>query len=213
MRRMSMTRIAVLAVVLVCGLWHGAALAVDIVRVETVGGQVLQGRLVGNTARELVLEVPGSRLPVSVARTDIRRFSVIPTPAQVQTGTRAERLAAAERTGLLRISGANSMGAKLLPALLVDFGLEVGLSGAQEEVTTESAARIFQLQGAESSRRLRVQVLSTGSASAFTDLVAGQADLGMSTRRATDAEARGLLALGGQRPGNEHVIGDRKSVV
>ena len=45
------------------------------------------------------------------------------------------------------------VGALLLPALIVDFGLEAGLSGAQEEVTTDPGARVFQVQGAESSRR------------------------------------------------------------
>ena len=44
-----MTRIAALAVSVLLGLWHGPAAAADIVRVETVSGQVLQGRLVSNT--------------------------------------------------------------------------------------------------------------------------------------------------------------------
>lgn len=206
-KHMAATRIAALAAALLCGFWHAPALAVDLVRVETLNGQVLQGRLLGNTARELLLEIPGIRQPVSVARADIRRFSVIAPQTPAPPGARAERLAAAERTGALRISGSNSMGTKLLPALLVGFGLEAGLSGAQEEVTTDPAVRVFQLQGAESSRRLRVQLVSHGSASAFTDLAGGQADIGMSTRRATDAEARTMQLVGGQRIGNEHVVG------
>lgn len=212
-----MTRITVrllrgIAALLLCVLWYGAAYAVDIVRVETVGGQVLQGRLIANTARELVIEVPGSRLPVNVPRAEIRRFNVVPPQAQGAqapgtSGQRVERLPAAERTGTLRIAGSASMAAALLPALLVDFGLEAGLSGAQEEVTTDPALRAFQLQGAESSRRLRAQLLSNGSAAAFADLAGGQADIAMSTRRATEAEARALQGAGGPRTGNEHVIG------
>lgn len=200
---------AALALVVLCGIWHGGARAADIVRVETLGGQVLQGRLIGNTARELVIEVPGSRLPVSVVRADIRRFSVV-LPDRASPSPRAGRLPPGERTGSLRLSGANSMGAQLLPELLVDYGLEATLTGVQEEITTDPGARLFQLQGAESTRRLRVQVLSHGSATAFSDLISGQADIGMSTRRATEAEARALQIAGtaaARRSDNEQVIG------
>lgn len=207
---MALRRMAACAVVAVCGLWLGAATAAEIVRVDLVNGQVVQGRLVGNTARELVLELPGGTRTVNVLRAEIRRFSVVAVDAKPQPAARAPRLPPAERTGTLRLSGANSMGAQLLPALLTDYGLEAGLTGVQEEVTTDPALRLFQLQGAESSRRLRVQVLSRGSSVAFTDLAGGQADIGMSTRRATEAEARTLQLAGAAsllRADNERVIG------
>ena len=207
-----MRRVATFAVVLLFGLWHGAANAIDYVRVETVRGQVLQGRLVGNSVRDLYIEVPGSRTPVAVPRNEIRRFSVVQPerPATPVPAAPVARLPAADRAGALRISGANSMGVQLMPALLLDYGLEAGLVAAQEEVTTDPALRVFQLQAAESARRLRVQVSSRGSSNAFTDLLGGQADIGMSTRRASDAEARALQAsgpAGGQRSDHEQVIG------
>ena len=145
-------------------------------------------------------------------RNEIRRFSVVQPerPATPVPAAPVARLPAADRAGALRISGANSMGVQLMPALLLDYGLEAGLVAAQEEVTTDPALRVFQLQAAESARRLRVQVSSRGSSNAFTDLLGGQADIGMSTRRASDAEARALQAsgpAGGQRSDHEQVIG------
>jgi phosphate transport system substrate-binding protein len=191
-------------------------MAADTLRIELANGQVIIGKLVGTTPRDLLLDVPGSRGPTTVARTDIRRFAVV-APAQaaalVQAApplARAARLPVGERTGMLRLSGANSMGVQLLPALLTDYGAEAGLVGMQEEMTSDPAVRIVLLQGAESTRRLQARIAALGSAAAFTDLATGQADIGMSTRRATDAEARALLITGpgGQaRVDNEVVVG------
>jgi phosphate transport system substrate-binding protein len=208
----AMRRVAAFAAMMLLGLWSGAASAIDYVRVETIRGQVVQGRLVGNTVRDLLIDVPGSRAPVAVPRQEIRRFSVVgperpPAPLPVAgPAAPVTRLPGTDRVGALRISGANSMGVQLMPALLLDYGLEAGLVAAQEEVTTDPAVRVFQLQAAESARRLRVQVSSRGSSNAFADLLGGQADIGMSTRRASDVEARALQG-NGQRTDHEQVVG------
>ena len=200
------------------GLWPGRAAAADTLRIELANGQVVIGRLVGTTPRELLLEVPGARAPMAITRTDIRRSAVVAPPQAAAQGlaqlapspVRAARLPLGERTGVLRLSGANSMGVQLLPALLTDYGAEAGLVGVQEEMTSDPGVRILLLQGAESTRRLQARIAALGSAAAFADLATGQADIGMSTRRATEAEARALQIVGpgGQpRVDNEVVLG------
>ncbi len=126
-------------------------------------------------------------------------------PAPVRT----ERLKAELRSGVLRFAGSNPVGMQLVPELLMAYGAEARLRAAKEEQALTVEERTIVLQAAESNRALRGEIKGHGSASAFTELQTGKADIGTASRRIDVAEARTLLAarIGDmQRAGNENVV-------
>ncbi len=111
----------------------------------------------------------------------------------------------------LRLSGSNTIGSQLAPALVaawlkskgaVDIGAHqrVGADGKPTDETDVSAT----LDG----QPIRVEVKAHGSATAFTDLAAGAADIGMASRAVKGDEAASLSKLGDMRgQASEHVLG------
>ncbi len=150
---------------------------------------------------------PGVRVPVA-APAGPGRPSALPTPPP-PTADRADRLKIEQRGGVLRFAGSNPVGMQLVPELLTAYGADARLRAAKEEQAPTVEERTIVLQAAESSRLLRGEIKGHGSASAFTDLQTGKADVGMASRRIDPVEARAMAAarVGEmQRPGNENVI-------
>jgi len=92
----------------------------------------------------------------------------------------------------LRLHGSNTIGAELAPALAQAFLERSGASDVRREKDATGHAWIVSgtLPGAK--KPLVVEIDAAGSDSAFDDLAAGSADLGMASRAATDTEADGL---------------------
>lgn len=183
------------------------------VRVETTNGRFWIGRIVSQSAQEVVVQTLDG--PLTIARANIRQIGpanvarVAVTPAVVAPAVpvAGERLALAGRSGVLRLSGESALATQLLPALLADYGREAGLDALREDVAPNPTERVYVLQGAETARNLRAEVRMGGAARALAELAAGQSDVGMAGRRVSEAELRGLQAPGNARlAGQEQVI-------
>jgi len=108
---------------------------------------------------------------------------------------------------LFRMHGSNTIGEKLGPALAEGYLKLKGAAATQEK---QLAADERQVIGQDSSgAHPSIEVFAHGSATAFKDLGAQAADLGMASRRIKPEEVAQLSALDGDlsSPSSEHVLG------
>lgn len=98
--------------------------------------------------------------------------------------------------GVLRLRGSSTLGSELVPALVMAFGRASGLSGAHTVQGSETQPTTLVMEGGETERTLRAEILPTNSAAAFPALGDHSADLGMASRAATDAERAALRKAG-----------------
>jgi len=109
---------------------------------------------------------------------------------------------------ILRLSGSNTIGSELAPALAQAFLKEQGATDAHivpgdnnEEKTVEGT-----LPG--DSNPSVIEIKAHGSSTAFTDLGSGSCDIGMASRRIKPEEISQLASLGDMTsPANEFVLG------
>ncbi len=109
-------------------------------------------------------------------------------------------------TVVLRLSGSNTVGAELGPKLAKAFLTENG----DEDVAIQETGKADETKivGTRGSKREVITVAAHGSATAFTDLAKGAADVGMASRRIKPAEASSLAAMGDlTSAAGEHVLG------
>jgi phosphate transport system substrate-binding protein len=107
----------------------------------------------------------------------------------------------------LRLHGSNTVGAALAPALLQAFLSQEGYD--QVELQPGKVAEESRLVARRSrdGQTLTAQLHAHGSSTAFTDLGAGRADIGMSSRPVKGDEAQALKALGDlTAEGSEYVV-------
>jgi phosphate transport system substrate-binding protein len=116
---------------------------------------------------------------------------------------------------ILRLSGSNTIGAGLAPALAEEF---LKHQGATEVKTLagdrDDEVRVQGILPAERAPKV-IEIHAHGSATAFEDLANGQADIGMASRRIKAEEAQQLASLGDMTsPACEHILGlDRIAVI
>ncbi len=138
------------------------------------------------------------------AITDTRVKSAVKSPQQAYVpGSPVVRAS----TPLFRVHGSNTVGEKLTPRLVESYLMARGatdIKTVQGKVPTEKAVSA-QLNG----RIEFIEIHAHGSSTAFTDLLQGSAELGMSSRRIKDQERDLLLEKSGDltEPGSEHIIG------
>ncbi|HEY0634291.1 MAG TPA: phosphate ABC transporter substrate-binding/OmpA family protein [Gammaproteobacteria bacterium] len=102
-------------------------------------------------------------------------------------------LAQAEQQ-LLRLHGSNTIGDKLAPVLAEQWLKSRGYS---QVTVTETAPEERLVEGRDAKgRQLAVEIRAHGSTTAFTDLAAGSADLGMASRPIKGKEVAQLAPLG-----------------
>lgn len=107
--------------------------------------------------------------------------------------------------GLLRLRGSGTLASELVPALVVAFGRSAGLTGVRTIQGSDTQPTTLVLEGGETDRTLRAEILSTVTAAAFKALGDGSADLGMASRAPTDGERAAVRRGGGgdlNAPGN-----------
>lgn len=107
---------------------------------------------------------------------------------------------------LIRLHGSNTVGEKLAPVLLEAFLTQQGGSAfSWQQQRSETERRVTYLNDGKTNT---VQLHAHGSSTAFKDLLAGKADIGMSSRRiSSDEVSKGLSQLGDlSKIGNEHII-------
>ena len=154
------------------------------------------------------------RGPAMILRSAINKVNVagaVPvTPQQTETGVQQAALPpfAACRGLELKLQGSNTIGAKLVPELARGFAEVNGFAG--ELIRPGSTPEEFDAEysKAESDQHQVYRFQAEGSATAFTGLAAGAADIGMSSRMVKKEELDATRdALGDlQLPGAENVI-------
>lgn len=104
----------------------------------------------------------------------------------------------------LSIHGSNTVGAELAPALVRAWLEAEGYRIDRAEVSDVLEVRLSAAKGAEN---LNIGLASHGSSTGFRDVLAGQADVAMSSRPIRDSEAEALVDSGGFHPvKNEFVV-------
>lgn len=105
---------------------------------------------------------------------------------------------------ILRLSGSNTIGSKLGPLLVERFLVAEGytIASRQSPKTNETV-----ITATRNGKRVAITVAAHGSSTAFADLSAGKADVGMASRAINAKEIGALKALGDMTsPSNEHVL-------
>jgi phosphate transport system substrate-binding protein len=107
---------------------------------------------------------------------------------------------------LIRLHGSNTVGEKLAPALLEAFLTEQG--GTSFSWKRQGSETERQVSFVDEGNTKTVQLHAHGSSTAFKDLLAGKADIGMSSRRITSEEVNKAMSMLGDlsKIGNEHII-------
>ena len=108
---------------------------------------------------------------------------------------------------LFRVHGSNTVGEKLTPRLVESYLMS---RGATDIKTEQGKAPTEKAVSAQLNGRIEfIEIHAHGSSTAFSDLLQGTAELGMSSRRIKEQERELLLAKSGDltEPGSEHIIG------
>ena len=108
----------------------------------------------------------------------------------------------------LTLSGSNTIGSSLAPALAEAFIRQQGATDVKTSAGANSDEKDVQgILPGESSPTV-IHVAAHGSATAFTDMAAGSADIGMASRRIKPDDAAKLATLGDMySAASEHVLG------
>ena len=105
---------------------------------------------------------------------------------------------------ILRLSGSNTLGAKLAPALVEAYFKNKGcINVTQQKIEIELINVTCRLDGKD----YLASISFKGSSTAFTGLKNGTADVGMASRRANPSDVANLAGQGNLiSPANEHVV-------
>lgn len=105
----------------------------------------------------------------------------------------------------LRIHGSNTVGASLAPALLTEWLGQKGYHVTnKKEIAPEE--HLISAQN-DRGKLIRIELHAHGSSTAFRDLAAGSAELGMASRPIKEEEIKKLAPLGDMtRPDAEYVV-------
>jgi len=111
-----------------------------------------------------------------------------------------------KRKMAFRLHGSNTIGEKLAPMLLEGFLQQQGIN---EFSWNKSAPLERALHYSHEGQDYAIELKSHGSSTAFSALNQSKADIGMSSRRIKQSEAKGLANKVGNlnKLGNEHIIG------
>ena len=133
-------------------------------------------------------------------------FAALVTWNPLRKASAADSIGA--RHVILRLSGSNTVGESLMPALAEAF------------LKSRGATNVHTVAGAKSQEKAvlgilpgdsfpsSIQIAAHGSATAFTSLAENSCDIGMASRRIKPEEANKLSSLGNMfGPASEHVLG------
>lgn len=108
----------------------------------------------------------------------------------------------------LILSGSNTIGSTLAPALAEAFLKSLGATGIQTIPGSNPEEKIVQGTLPGDNLASAIKIAAHGSATAFTDMAAGNNDIGMASRRVKPDEAAKLASFGDLYSGaSEHVLG------
>ena len=109
---------------------------------------------------------------------------------------------------LFRLHGSNTVGEKLAPRLIEAYLMSQGAINVHTEVNP-TAPNEKVISGEINGHVEFIELQAHGSGTAFTGLLKGVADMGMSSRKIKDKEREELMPIVGDLtvPGSEHVLG------
>jgi phosphate transport system substrate-binding protein len=145
------------------------------------------------------------RIPASAVR-QIEMLDAGEAPAPAATP--AQKIMPSAGQGKLRLAGSNTIGAKLVPKLLEGFGQSIGDAQQRWIAGAETEEQSLTAKGTNGDIFM-ADVSAHGSATAFTALANGAADIGMASRSIKPDEQQHLASLGlGDltSPEQEHVL-------
>jgi phosphate transport system substrate-binding protein len=128
----------------------------------------------------------------------------------IQGGSVGLTTAASPGDYLLRLSGSNTIGEQLGPELVKAWLTSKGATDLRVEQRSAGGKLIPErvISARLDGRDVKIEVRAHGSATAFTDLHAGTADVGMASRAIKPEEVLSLASFGDMRStANEHVLG------
>jgi phosphate transport system substrate-binding protein len=112
------------------------------------------------------------------------------------------------RHTILRLSGSNTIGESLMPALVEAFLKSRGATDVHTVAGARPQEKIVLGTLPGDKFPSSIQIAAHGSATAFTSLAENSCDIGMSSRRIKPEEATKLSSLGNMfGPASEHVLG------
>lgn len=159
-----------------------------------MGGYLLRSFLPLDAGEVFVLE--------AVSNTQVKSAVHKPEPSNLPAG----QLVRATKP-LFRLHGSNTVGERLAPRLVEAYFMAQGAANIK---TQQGKTPVEKAVSAELNGRIEfIEIHAHGSSTAFTDLLQGTAELGMSSRRIKDQERELLLGKNGDlsEPGAEHIIG------
>lgn len=119
---------------------------------------------------------------------------VVPVPAEI----------------VLRVHGSNTIGAKLLPALMEEFLKQDGATKIQRKAGKDAEEMTIEAVLPGESSPKAIEIAAHGSKTAFEDLAAGKCDIGIASRQVKNEEADACAKIGLgdlHSPVCEHVVG------
>jgi phosphate transport system substrate-binding protein len=137
----------------------------------------------------------------------ISEARIKPTNSLSQIAAPANGILTRATTPLFRVHGSNTVGEKLAPRMVESYLMARGGANIKTE---QGKSPVEKAVSAEINGRIEfVEIHAHGSSTAFTDLLQGKAELGMSSRRVKEQERELLLATQGDiaESGAEHIIG------
>jgi phosphate transport system substrate-binding protein len=196
----------------------GAALAETVTLKLKSGGLEIEGDLVAFDGSMYQLKSPvfgdmtldAARFSCSGAGCPSEKTSAGAAKLSASKALAAAPVAAAGGADIA-LSGSNTIGSALMPALVEAFAQANGLSSTKVVAASGNPLEIeFKLADKSSKPVATVRLRRHGSSTAFEDLEKGANDIGMSSRRIKDAEIKTLgdKGLGDMiSPDHEHVLG------
>lgn len=179
----------------------GQALAA---RVELRDGSVIVGDILSNQGGNYTIRM-GSGQVLTVPANTVVRVSDAAAPAPSGNTAPAAPAPAAGSINL-RFAGSNTIGDKLMPALILDYIKHKGATGATRS-TTGVDESVVDVRPAVPGLPAQIPISAKGSGTAFTALKADAAEIGMSSRPINPTELGDLAPKGDMTaPESEHVL-------
>ena len=173
------------------------------------GGFSVSGELVSfDNFKYVIVSKAFGRMGLDAQRFDCIGNACPPPNRTVQGSVTPTALTPPAIPSVIRISGSNALGGELMPTLIREYAAKLGIR-VTSAVGADRHEVGYKLTDKKGRSLGAIKLARKGSSSAFSGLLAGHTDIGMTSRRIRQKEISELSAAGlpkMQEPGNEHVI-------
>ena len=164
---------------------------------------------------ETASATPTASIPAQRSKPDPASAGAVPAPGMEPATAVAVAAVAAvpavparlpvPSTVLLRLAGSDSAGPKLIRRLASSYLALIGDTSIS--AVPSATPRLIEVSGLQTGQREVITILETSTTGGFIALLRGTADMAVSNRKLTDAEAERMQSVGDLTiPAHEHVI-------